>query len=299
MPKVSVIIPTYNMAKFVSSAVNSVLSQTYKYFEVIIVNDGSTDRTREVLKRYKKHRKIKIINQSNKGLACSRNTGIKLSKGKYIAWLDADDIWRRDFLEIAVALLESHKEISFVHANLYRFKENVNDAKSRILLFDVSKVSETTLIKKILLGSYHVNNTQVIKKECIQDIGMFDERLSKRGCEDLDLWLRMLRKYKSVYINKPLIYYRQNLEGMSKNLLKMKEANHYVLDKFFSDPMLPEKIVKIKRAAYANMYFDYGYGNFCQKKHFQAFINTLQALIHNPFVFERRLRQFFSSGSYQ
>lgn len=300
MSKVSVIIPTYNMAEYVCQAIDSVLAQTYDDFEIIVVNDGSTDNTEEVLKKYESNKKIKIINQSNKGLACSRNAGIKHSKGEYIAWLDADDIWRKDFLEIAVKQLERYKEISVVHSNVYRFKDNVNDAKSRTLNFNLSNITENALIEKILLGSYHVNNAQVIRKECIRDIGLFDENVSKfNGCEDLDMWLRLLRKYKHSYISEPLVYYRQNPTGASKNLTKMKQAKHYVLNKFFSDHTLPKQIVKIKRAAYANMYFDYGYGNFCQMNYLKACKNVFQALIYDPFVFESRFRQFIVSGSYQ
>lgn len=299
MPKASVIIPTYNMAGHVCQAIESVLSQTYKDFEIIIVNDGSTDNTQKVLKRYHKNKKIRIINQNNRGPCCARNAGISQSRGKYVSWLDADDIWRKDMLEKQIGFLEKHKQIYIVHSNVYRFDNNIGDAKVRTLLFDVNNASETTLMKHILSGDYHVNNTQVSRKKCIKDAGLFDVNLSKLGCEDFDLWFRLLRKYKNAYINEPLAYYRRNPAGFSKNLPRIEQGRRYVLDKLFSDPTLPKQIANMKKAAYANMYLDFCVTNFHQRKYLQSCKNALRALIRDPFIFERKIRRFIAFGSYQ
>src|SRR4030042_587586 len=113
MPKVSVIITTYNRVHFVCEAIDSVLNQTFKDFEIIVVDDGSTDNTKEALKRYSKN--IFYIYQSNKGRSQARNTGLKVAKGDYIAFLDDDDIWVPHKLEKQVAFMDSNPNIGLVH----------------------------------------------------------------------------------------------------------------------------------------------------------------------------------------
>ena len=112
---ISVIIPTYNSQKYISSAVNSVLSQTYKAFELIIVDDGSTDNTGEIVASFD-DRRIRYIRQNNSGVAVARNTGIKSSKGEYIAFLDADDIWERDKLAVQIDEISSDDNICMVYS---------------------------------------------------------------------------------------------------------------------------------------------------------------------------------------
>ena len=111
---VSVIIPAYNCAKYIDEAVNSVLSQTYPYLEIIVVNDGSTDNTLQIIEKFKD--RITIINQAQSGVACARNTGIKSANGDYIAFIDADDYWFKEKIQLQVSYLEKHGDMSAVYS---------------------------------------------------------------------------------------------------------------------------------------------------------------------------------------
>src|SRR5690349_3602213 len=109
MPKVSVIIPTYNRAQFIARAVDSVLEQTYKDFEIIVIDDGSSDNTQEILKAYEG--KIRYVYQQNKGISAARNRGIQEAKGEYIAFLDSDDVWKPEKLSVQVAILDVNPHV--------------------------------------------------------------------------------------------------------------------------------------------------------------------------------------------
>lgn len=119
--KVSVIIPTYNLARYINETVDSVLGQTYKNYEIIIVDDGSTDNTKEALSEY--GGKITYIFQENQGVSAARNKGIKEAKGEYIAFLDADDLWLKDKLELQIGLMNSNPEVAMIFTDGESFNE--------------------------------------------------------------------------------------------------------------------------------------------------------------------------------
>ena len=127
MPKVSVIIPAYNASDYIAAAINSVLRQTFKDYEIIVVNDGSTDNTVDVLKPFMS--RIRYIYQDNKGEKGAKNTGIKLAEGEYIALLDSDDLWMEDKLERQVPILdESGPEVGIIHTDYWSlWKDMVNN----------------------------------------------------------------------------------------------------------------------------------------------------------------------------
>jgi len=120
VPLVSVIIPIYNRIDYIHEAINSVLEQTYKEYEIIVVNDGSSVNVKEALEPYR-DRIVYLYHQENRGIAAARNTGIKGSKGKYIALLDEDDLFEPQKLEIQVPILENNPEVGFVYSDFYTF----------------------------------------------------------------------------------------------------------------------------------------------------------------------------------
>jgi glycosyltransferase involved in cell wall biosynthesis len=223
MPKVSVIIPTYQRANIVSQAIKSVLAQTYQDYEIIVVNDGSTDNTPEALGQF--GNEIKIIHQTNQGLSAARNTGIRASQGDYIAFLDDDDLWETHKLETQIPILESQHKIGLIYSDMFFFS-------GQDLLPGSYNTSYPTPPIQLLWNLFYQNYipvpTVVVRRECLDEVGLFDETLT--SCEDYDLWLRIIAKFPIHFVNDLLARYRlsensmsQNIERMIFNCLRVKE----------------------------------------------------------------------------
>jgi len=192
----SIIIPTYNRKLFLKKAIDSVLQQTFGNFEVIIVDDGSTDRTSELIATYKDNR-IKYFYQNNKGPSSARNFAIKESKYEYICPLDSDDWWHKDKLKIQTEYLKSHPEYKIFHTQeiWYRNGELLNQKKKH------AKPSGTIFPDCLPLCCVSIS-TAVIHKSVFNEIGTFDETLP--ACEDYDFWLRVSLKYPVFLIDQTL-----------------------------------------------------------------------------------------------
>lgn len=247
MPKVSVIIPVYNCAEFINDAVESVLVQTYKDYEIIIVDDGSTDNLRERLELFAD--KIRYIHQENKGHSCARNTGIKQARGEFIAFLDADDIWLPDKLKLQIAVFRANPKIGLVHADICRFSGEDKEGctaparknfPDEFIQRHSGNIFDTFFCREIFISCL----TVIVKKECFDRVGFFDENLARLGFEDSDMWLRILWRYEALYIHKPLALYRIRPNSMSKNRKKMIKAHRYVIAKLSSQYNLPRSLIK-------------------------------------------------------
>lgn len=254
MPKVSIIIPTYNNAHYLPDAVDSAMAQTYTDYEIIIIDDGSTDDTKQVVVPYleKVGSRLKYIYQKNKGLAAARNTAINHAAGEYIALLDADDKWCKDRLEETVQAIERDEKIGVVHANIMRF----SDGEGNLGVPDRSmeKLSGS-ILKEIFLRKTNIAcPTVLFRKKCCDEVGGFDENLARLGCEDRELWLRIAEKYEFFYIDKVLARYRINPASMSRNKEKMMKARLYVVDKVCAK----KKYGNLKREALGRIYKDLG-----------------------------------------
>lgn len=203
-PKISVIIPVYNGDNYINEAIDSVLAQTYKNYEIIVVDDGSTDKTRKVVEKYKG--KIKYFYKQNGGVASALNYGISKMTGEYFAWLSHDDLYLPDKLEIQVNCMRSlinKKTILFSNFDLMDFNYKIFSH------FDCLKDTTT---KELCIGYYPVVKgcingcTILINKDCFSEVGLFDEKL--RTSQDYDMWLRLFKKYPSYSISKTLVKYR-------------------------------------------------------------------------------------------
>jgi glycosyltransferase involved in cell wall biosynthesis len=196
-PKISVIIPTYNRAHVLKRAIDSVLNQTFSDFEIIVVDDGSTDDTQKLLKQYDD--KLKVITTENRGVSAARNIAIKDAKGKYIAGLDSDDYWHKRKLERQIEALESRPDIKIIYTNeiWIRNGKRVNQCKQH------QKYSGH-IYKKCLPLCIISPSSVVMERSIFDDIGLFDEDLP--ACEDYDLWLRVASKYEVFFLDEELIY---------------------------------------------------------------------------------------------
>jgi len=215
MTNVSVIIPTYNRLQSLKSAINSVLEQTYKDYEIIVVDDGSTDGTTDYITRFPF---IRYLYQPNKGVSCSRNRGLSIAKGKYISFLDSDDIWKKDKLKKQVSILEQNPEIKACYTNETWIKNGKNFNQHKKHQKYSGWIFEKTLPLCIISPS-----SIMLKKELFSTIGEFDEDLAV--CEDYDLWIRLTAHHQVYYIDDPLII----KNGGHKDQLSKK---HWGMDRF-------------------------------------------------------------------
>lgn len=246
-PKVSVIIPTYNYAHFVKEAIQSVLNQDFDDYEIIVVDDGSTDSTPEVVAQF--GRKVRYIRQENMGLSSARNTGIKAAQGEFIALLDADDIWLPGFLSATIARMEAEPYLGAVHTGFYF----VDEHGRRLPQTNLETVPDDQMYDRLLDGEFFVPASVVTRRECFERVGLFDETF--RGSEDWDIWLRVAREYRFAGIPKPLLNYRMHGSNMSKDPAYMLHYQLMVVEKNFGSASgSPETWPVERRRAYATVY---------------------------------------------
>jgi glycosyltransferase involved in cell wall biosynthesis len=244
MPPVSVIVPTYNTLAYLPVAIESILNQTFADFEIILVNDGSTDGTEEWVKTLTDPR-IRYVYQDNQGLSAARNTGIQLASGQYIALLDADDAWEPTKLAQQVAYLNTNPEVGMVHTWV-SFMDGEGLSTGRIW-----KTSATGWALPQLL---HRNDVAVlsvlVRRDCFEKIGDFDTSL--RSLEDWEMWLRLAVLYPIGIIQEPLAKYRQLPGSMSRNCEVMEASFKQVIEKHFA--LAPEKLQFIRVRSYGAAY---------------------------------------------
>ena len=220
-PKVSWLISTYNNESEIIRCLTSLLKQTYKNFEIIVVNDGSTDNTVNVLEEiYEKNKNfIRILNnKENMGLAYSLNKAFSYSRGIYIARIDADDFAMPNRLEEQLKFIEANPEISIVGSRAY-YVNNFGDfvGESSLKISDKSFLKPNTYIYALNI----IHPSVLMKKDFLENVGLYDESLKR--AQDLDLWLRAINlKYKFFIINKPLIFYKKSNYGLKRSLIIYK-----------------------------------------------------------------------------
>ncbi len=239
MPKISVIIPAYNEEKYIAESIESVLKQDLKNFEIILVNDNSTDNTKEIIEKFvRKDSKVKLLNhKKNKGRAAAVNTGIKKAKGKYIAFLDADDLMAKGRLKKQMTFLENRSKTDMIFGDFLVLKENkklekieaidFSEDPKKILLEarkrkDLGEIWPYKLLDYEKKEKFIPGGSVMVRKKVFNKIKL-DENL--KNSEDYDLWFKIIGK--DFKIKKfPIItfIYRKHGEQKSKNIGRMKEA---------------------------------------------------------------------------
>lgn len=203
-PKVSVIMSVYNQETYLKDAIESILNQTFTDFEFIIINDGSTDKTKEIIENYQKlDSRIKIINQKNQGLTKSLNKGIFVSQGEYIARMDADDISLPQRIEKQAIFLDSHPDVGMVGVWAELFSDNIPCITKSCFVSDFEKISEYL----VSTGNCFVHSSVMVRADIIKKLGGYDERLVKS--QDYELWLRLIAVSKVAII--PEILHRHRI----------------------------------------------------------------------------------------
>jgi glycosyltransferase involved in cell wall biosynthesis len=247
---VSVIITCYNYGKYLAGCIESALSQTYRNIEVIIVNDGSTDNSDEIMVKYLSDPRIRYIKRKNAGQANAKNTGIRNAKGAFLAFLDADDLWDSTKLEKQIPLF-SYPTVGVVYSIARYIDENGSSVEftvdGKYLTPQSGKVTENLFFDNFIPFS-----SSVVRRECVDKVGLFDETL-KMGI-DWDLWLRISAGYTFAYVDEPLLFYRIGHSGqMSKNLEERQRCSDRIMSKFVLENQgtLPKAVIQ-KAMAYTN-----------------------------------------------
>lgn len=251
-PKVSVVIPTYNRAHTLSKSLNSVLNQTYQNFEIIIVDDGSSDNTEDVIRNFQKKDKriIYVKHEKNKGQSAAENTGIKIAKGDYIAFQDSDDEWLPKKLEKQIKLIEkSPSDLGVVYTGLLRIMGN----KRIYVPGSWVKQKDGYIYNELLKGNFVSTPTILARKECFQKLGMFDERL--KALQDWDLVLRFSKFYKFGFIDEPLVLAPFMTDSLSVNYKTMLASYELIISKYYDDFYKDKFIASIHNLSLSSLHF--------------------------------------------
>ena len=207
---ISVIIPTYNSAKFLSQAIDSAIKQTYQHLEIIVVDDGSTDNTKEIIKRYIP--KINYIEQINAGPARARNAGVYHARGQYIAFLDSDDIWLPNKIEMQMKVFSEKPDIALVYGKIVNFNNNTNEDLAEFPQECYSGNIFDHLLREQLIPLPSV----LVRKKVLDTVGLFNETLLT--AEDTNLWLRIAKNNIIIGINKVLVRRRRHETNLSERV---------------------------------------------------------------------------------
>lgn len=270
---ISVIIPTYNRANYICEAVDSVLAQTYKNIEIIIVDDGSTDNTKDiVLQRY--NSKVTYILQNNSGPSSARNNGVKHAKGDLIAFLDSDDVWLPEKLEKQVKLIDQSHVIGLVACGLYNIDSDGNIVGSPIIKRNY--INRRSFLKELMIHNIITGggSNTLIRRECFEKVGFFEEDLWIG--EDWNLWLRIAKQYEVKFVEEPLIKYRIHGNNLHKDLKKIEDN----MRKNILRNINRYKLIT-RRKAYSYMYIDMAH-EYIDIEYRKAFINAVKSIISYP-----------------
>jgi glycosyltransferase involved in cell wall biosynthesis len=242
-PLVSVIIPTYNRVDYLKLALKSVLEQAYKNIEVIVTDDGSTDDTAKVVADFNDPR-IKYFYQKNTSLpAATRNLGLREASGEYIAFLDDDDLWCPEKLEIQVEYLRKHLEYYLVYSNAWFIDENgVRDG----LLEKLESFKGGKIFEELVRYNCIPQLTVLMKREVFEKIGFFNEDPTLRAIEDYEYWLRVALQYKIGFVKEPLAMYRVHSGGATHEINHAKQILK-ALSSVINDPSVPNKNKVVER----------------------------------------------------
>ena len=251
-PEVSVVVTCYNYAHYLEGCIQSILAQTYQDFEIILIDDGSTDETPDIAKKFQTVPNFFYVRQQNSGQARATNHGIELAKGTYVAFLDADDAWLPKKLEKQIALFDQPR-VGVVYSKLKEMDPEGN------ILVEVGPVGRHwqpqagSVVDWLLFENFTPFSSSMVRKQCLQDLGGLDENLSM--VTDWDLWLRLSMHWEFAYVDEPLILYRRGHSQMSANSATMRACADLVLHRFLHDNaslLNPTAVRKARAYAYHN-----------------------------------------------
>jgi len=271
--KFSIIMPAYNAGLYIEASIKSVLAQTYPYFELIIIDDGSTDNTFDIINSFDDKR-IKVVHQENNGVVSARNNGISKGLFDYTAFLDADDLWTPTKLQNLVDNIES--DIGLYYSNAMEFVEKIDKAIPNRYKEHIKNISNKDLI---LVYDFIITSSVVVSSNVLLEFKGFSKEFN--GTEDWDLWIRIGQKYNFKKIENFDCYYRMNPNGLSKNRKVHLLEEYKVIQKHLLDNnMVSVKIKNISLWVWYKKNFYFHLMNFDIMNSFKFFYKMILA---NPF----------------
>ena len=255
-PAVSVIMPVWNRERFVADAIQSILAQTYADFELIVVDDGSTDGTRSVVASFEDPR-LRCLPGEHRGISAAMNAGLAAAKGRFIARLDSDDWWFPDMLATQVTVLEGRPEVGLVYA---RGECTDSDWKPLSMTWGYPLRYPDETFRSMVYNDSTCNITVVCRRACFERVGTYDESL--QTSEDLDMWLRVARYFEFAFTDRVLA--RIRLHGgsitgeISAERDEQMERRGLVFTKLFASLGLPPEIVAMKGHVFSNLHTSNG-----------------------------------------
>ncbi len=278
MPRVSVIIPSYNSASYLGLAIDSVIKQTYSDWEFVLVDDGSVDNTQAVVDEYagRLADRFRYIYQPNQGLSAARNTAMRNARGDLFALLDADDVWLPARLEESVAAMDKYPQAGLVHGKVMRIDKadlflDAPECDTKYLSGNIARFIYTR-------RAHILCPTAMFRRQCVAELGGFDE--SMRSVEDRDMWFRIAERWAVVYIDKVVAHYRLSGAGMSENLDRMLAWQKYFVKKHRFSSCVSKHAYWI---ALASIYRERGDRLFDRKQPLKAIVDYSLSVLFNPF----------------
>ena len=252
LPLVSVIIPAYNAETFIAKTLESVIAQTYRNLEILAVDDGSDDRTAEIVKAFnQRDPRIKLLHQPNAGVAAARNLGVRSAKGELIAPIDADDLWRPDAIAKLVAQFQAgNPKVGVVYA----WSVDIDQQEQPTGGFHAASV-EGDVYKTLICHNFLGNaSSTLIRKACLEQVGGYStwfRAQNAQGCEDWDLYLRLAEHYEFGVVSEFLVSYRQVASSMSRNFSQMARSQQLMLQTIqHNHPELPNYLFRLSRSSF-------------------------------------------------
>lgn len=249
MPEISVIIPAYNSEETIVQTIKTVIRQTFHDFELIVIDDGSKDKTPELVHSIKDDR-IKLFSYENGGLPTARNRGMTHSNGEFIAFLDADDLWTPDKLELQLAALKQSSEAGLAYSWTYFM--DINERGEAVTLLPSPSYSfEGDVYEKLLVSDFiHSGSNTLIRRQTLDSVGNFDSTL--KSCEDWDYWLRVAASWHFVVVPKHQVFYRRSPNSMSSKVEVMRREALIAMGKAYKSA--PADLQHLKRHTLANLH---------------------------------------------
>jgi glycosyltransferase involved in cell wall biosynthesis len=246
-PIVSAVIPTYNAGKYLPDAVRSVLDQTLGEWELLIIDDGSTDGTTNIVAPFLADSRVQYIRTANAGVSTARNHGVSRARGRYVAFLDADDAWEPQNLQTTSAFLDQDAEVDWVYSDGFF-------ADERLVRADIQVAADGDLVEKTLRWQGHVipalPSNLMVRRQCFENGLCWDPELSTAA--DQDLTLQLARRYRCHHVRQPLFTYRVRADSMSRNASATERDHIRVFQKAFRDG--GPAGWKFRRQCFANLY---------------------------------------------
>ncbi len=275
-PFVSVVMPAYNSAAYIEEALDSVFAQTFRDFEVVVVNDASTDGTSAILERYRRQGRIRVVrHQRNRGLAAARNSGIRAARGTYVSFLDSDDIWRPEKLEFHMSILRKDPEIVLLSNDGMVFRDG--DRVQFPPLPEQPRLRPVSWMR-LLMGSCPLSaSSAIVRRDALEEVGLFDDSL--RAAEDRDLWMRLTRRFGGWVASGVVHGYRRHEANMSSDPSHMERNMLMVIRRTFRRvPCTP----LVRMRALGHMYLDVAVTCYDTGRHWRSVVELAKSFAFCP-----------------